>query len=71
MLNPQRLSGYILPGGSARDSLSGITPGQYRRMRHKQYSRKTHQHIPGEIPACQRCKPGWKPARLRRPEAGA
>jgi len=71
MLNPERLSRYVAPGGTRSGQLGYITPAQARRMRHKQFSRKTHQHIRGEIPACPRCKPGWTPARLRRLEQQA
>jgi hypothetical protein len=60
MLNMMRLSNY--PGFFE----GGITGPQARRMKHKQFSRKTHEHKTGVT--CETCKPGWKPARLRKLE---
>lgn len=61
MLNMQRLIHY--PGFfSAKNG--GLTGPQRRRMNHKQFSRKTHEHKTGET--CVRCKPGWMPASERR-----
>lgn len=71
MLNSERWEAYRLQRRLPQDRLFAVTSAQIRRMKHKQFSRKTHQHIPGEIPACQRCKPGWMPARLRRLEQQA
>lgn len=63
MLNLERQDNYAAQRGSP-DSLILPSPAQFRRMQHKQSSRKTHQHLPGT--ACARCKPGWIPAAERR-----
>jgi len=42
-----------------------VTAPQRRRMKHKSRGRKTHAHKQGET--CVICRPGWSPARDRRP----
>jgi hypothetical protein len=62
MLNLERQKNYALQRGS-HDGLILPTARQFTRMKHKQYSRKSHPHFRDAV--CQRCKPGWLPARER------
>lgn len=66
MLSADRLASYVKQAGYPAGKLGGVTPAQARRLKHKQLSRKNHPHAYISDWTCERCKPGWMPARLRR-----
>lgn len=69
MLNQQRLQNYSNQRHSSVPlpayGLLAATSKQLRRAKHKQFSRKTHTHLDAWGDPCERCKPGWVPARER------